>query len=142
MAFQFPCGHRCTNVCHSGPCTNAESCRKKLKIYCECKNRKVETSCDKLRSGFELKCDENCVAKLAEAKKVADDAVRVKQEQEAERNRIELEEFEKKFGKKKHKERKRPVIVEADNSHIWKLILAAVIVAILAIIIYFFLFLQ
>lgn len=111
-------------------------------MYCECKNRKVETSCDKLRSGFELKCDEGCLAKQAEAKKIADEILRVKREQEAERNRIELEEFEKKFGKKKHKERKRQVAVESDNSHVLKLILAAGVVAILAIIIYFFLFLQ
>lgn len=97
----------------------------------------METSCDKIRSGFELKCDENCEAKLAEAKKLAEDAERVKQEQEDERNRIELEEFEKKFGKKKHKERKRQVAVESDNSYMWKLIFATGAIALVAIIIYF-----
>lgn len=64
--------------------------------------------------------------------------MRAKQEQEDERNRIELEEFEKKFGKKKHKERKRHVAVEADNSYIWKTILGAASIVFLAIIIYFF----
>lgn len=102
----------------------------------------METSCDKLRSGFVLNCDEHCTAKQAEAKKIAEEAIRVKQAQEDERNRIELEEFEKKFGKKKHKERKRQVTVETDNSYTLKLILGAVVVTILAIIIYSFLLLQ
>ncbi|XP_031617999.1 NF-X1-type zinc finger protein NFXL1 isoform X1 [Contarinia nasturtii] len=116
----FSCGHRCTNVCHSGKCLNEESCRKKLKVYCECKNRKVETTCDKLRSGFILGCDDTCRSRQEETKRVAEQQERIKRQQEEEKNRIELEEFEKKFGKKKYKERKAQIIEDTDNSHLYK----------------------
>lgn len=129
----FPCGHRCTNVCHSGVCQNEESCRKKLKVYCECKNRKIETTCDKIRAGFTLICDETCVSRQNELKSIAEQQERERKEREEEKNRRELVEFEKKFGKKKYKERKSHMVKDTGNSHILKWCILAAAVAILAI---------
>lgn len=139
LTFQFSCGHRCINVCHSGKCLNEELCRKKVKVYCDCKNRKIETSCDKIRAGFVLSCDEACISRQNELKRIADEQERVKREQQEEKNRQELEEFEKKFGKKKHKERKQQIIEEKDNSHIYKWAGIGIGVAVLAAFIYFLL---
>lgn len=124
-------------MCHSGPCKNGESCRKKLKVYCECKNRKIETTCDKIRSGFVLNCDETCISRQNELKRITEQLERTKREQEEEKNRSELEEFEKKFGKKKHKERKTHNVEEKDNSHLYKW--AGLAVAVLAGFTYFLL---
>lgn len=136
---QFPCGHRCTNVCHSGRCQNEESCRKKLKVYCECKNRKVETTCDKIRAGFTLTCEETCVSRQNELKLIAEQQERSRKEREEEKNRRELEEFEKKFGKKKYKERKSHVIEENGKSHIIKWCILAAAIVVLAIFTYYLL---
>lgn len=135
--FQFPCGHRCTNICHSGKCQNEESCRKKIKVYCSCKHRKVDTGCDKIRAGFELACDETCVAYNTEARRIAAEIERTKQEQEDERNRMELEKFEKKFTKKRHKERKERSTEAKDNTYAVKIAAAAAAVAILAGLIFY-----
>lgn len=126
-------------MCHSGPCKNEESCRKKLKVYCDCKNRKIETSCDKIRSGFVLNCDETCIHRQSELKRTIELQERIKREQEDEKNRIEREEFEKKFAKKKYKERKTQIIEEKNNSAILKWLGLAVAIATLAIFIYFLL---
>lgn len=136
----FTCGHRCTNSCHSGPCKNEESCRKKLKVYCDCKNRKIETTCDKLRAGFSIACDETCEVREKELKRVADENQRIKREQEAERNRLELEEFEKKFAKKKYKERKAQVVADTNDSRLLKWIGGAVGAAVLSIFIFYQIF--
>lgn len=32
LIFQYDCGHLCTAVCHSGPCPNPDSCKKKVQI--------------------------------------------------------------------------------------------------------------
>lgn len=133
---QYACGHRCVGICHSGKCPSPDSCRKKLKVYCDCKNRKVETTCDKIRAGFVLGCDEACTERQKEAKKIADEASRAKLEQELEKNRQEVEEFEKKFGKKKYKERKRAV-VEQDNKKQYVWIGAAVGAIALAVFVYY-----
>lgn len=69
--------------------------------------------------------------------RAAEETERIKREKEMERNRLELEEFEKKFAKKKHKERKTKVIETKDNTHLIKWISAGVAVAILSILIYF-----
>lgn len=130
------CGHRCSSVCHSGKCPNPDLCRKKVKIYCDCKNRKLDVTCDKIRSNFTLSCDEVCGEKQKEAQKITDENDRLKREQELERNRQEIEEFEKKFGKKKYKERKR-IVVEEDNNKQFIWIGAAVGAVVLAAFAYY-----
>lgn len=136
MHFQFSCGHRCTNTCHSGICRNEELCRKKLKVYCECKNRKVETTCEKIRAGFRLICDDTCIARQNELKLIAEQQERIKRELEAEKNRQELEEFEKKFGKRKQKDRKPQIVEDTNYSSTLRWTGFAVAVATLAIFIY------
>lgn len=96
----------------------------------------MELSCDKIRAGFTLNCDEACTEKQQLEQKIAEDAKRAKMELEMEKRRQELEEFEKKFGKKKYKERKKIVVEEKSNNlHIW--IGGAVGVVILAAFLYF-----
>lgn len=99
----------------------------------------METTCDKIRSGFVLSCDEACFEKQKEAQKIADEQTRIKREQEIEKNRQEVEEFEKKFGRKKYKERKQKV-VEENNTNQYIYAGAAVGVVVLAIFAYFLLF--
>lgn len=110
-----------------------------MKVYCECKNRKIETTCDKIRSGFVLSCDETCASRQLELKRIAEQQERARREQEEEKNRQELEEFEKKFGKKKYKERKTQIVEDEGNAHLYKWAGLAVAVAILAGFIYFLL---
>lgn len=138
FTLQFPCGHRCTNICHSGACLNPESCRKKLKIYCDCKCRKLDTTCDKLRAGFKLNCDETCAAKQEEARKHAEAAEQTRRAHEEEQNRKALEEFEKKFGKKKHKERKQRIVEEKNNSKMILWAVGATSALVLSLLIYYF----
>ncbi|XP_055376175.1 NF-X1-type zinc finger protein NFXL1 [Condylostylus longicornis] len=114
----YPCGHRCIANCHSGTCPNPEQCRKKVKIYCECKNLKLEISCDKHRNGLnQLVCDNKCAQKKAIEEQLRRDEEEKLKKMEEEKNRIELELYEKKFGKKKPRERKvveRPVKRDID----------------------------
>ena len=130
--FQFPCGHRCHTPCHPGKCPNPELCRKKVRIFCECKRLKAEIACDKHRAGqTSIPCDEFCIEtriKLAEQLKREQEKLR---HQEEAKNRAEVEQFEKRFSKRKYKERK--VVVEKTDRQInWKLlsIYAGIILAI------------
>lgn len=103
-----------------------------MKIYCPCKHRKVETACDKIRGGFELACDDACAAHNIEVNRIAAEIKRTKQVEEDERNRLELEKFEKKFAKKRYKERKEKHIETKDNMFAIKMAAAAAAVAIAA----------
>lgn len=85
------------------------------KIYCDCKTRKVDATCDKIRSGFRLNCDDTCKVRLEEMRLATEEQERKQREIEEEKNRLEMLEFEKKFGKKKFKERKRNVVEETEN---------------------------
>ncbi|XP_067613694.1 NF-X1-type zinc finger protein NFXL1 [Eurosta solidaginis] len=119
----FPCGHRCHTPCHAGKCPNPELCRKKVRIYCECKRLKIEIACDRQRASGQttIPCDINCVetqAKLAEQQR--HEAEKLRQLEEA-KNRAEVEQFDKRFNKRKYKERK--VVVETRKKQInWQLI--------------------
>lgn len=133
---QYPCGHRCTAKCHSGPCPYPESCRKKVRIYCNCKRLKLEVSCDKHRAGMEkLQCDENCVETQKSLEQARLKEEELKRKQEEERNRVEVEQFEKKFSKRKPKERKTLEVKQREPIN-WKLlgvyagILGAVLLAV------------
>lgn len=104
-----------------------------MKVYCECKNRKIETTCDKIRTGFTLICDETCISRQNELKLIAEQQERLRKEREEEKNRRELVEFEKKFGKKKYKERKSNIVEDTGHSNILKWCILAAAIAILAI---------
>lgn len=58
-------------------------------------------------------------------------------EAEDEKNRLEMLDFEKKFGKKKFKERKRSVVEEA-GSKVWMIWIGVpVVLAVVSVIVYF-----
>lgn len=113
-----------------------------MKIYCECKTRKVETTCDKVRAGFTLTCDEICKAKQLELQKATEEAERKRRQQEEEKNRQEVEEFEKKFAKKKYKDRKKQVIETKNNTDLIKWLGVATGFAVIAVGISYLLFIQ
>lgn len=138
---QYPCGHRCTAICHSGACPNPNECKKKSKVQCQCGLRRVEVACDKLRDGFRLVCDQTCQVKKKEQALVKEEQDRLKKEKEEEERRKEFEEYEAKFGQKKqYKQRKKVVIEQEDNTQRWKIILGTVSVIILIAAIFFIIY--
>lgn len=130
------------DVCHSGRCINEELCRKKLKVYCGCRHRKIEATCDKIRCGFKLPCDETCIMYESEQKRIAEQEELLKREREEEKNRKELLEYEKKIGKKKYKDKKLHITKETENSSIFKYIAIAIVLLALAILIHFWISFQ
>lgn len=80
-----------------------------------------------------MTCDETCITRENELKRIAEENERSKRELEEQRNRLELEEFEKKFSRKKHKERKTQFVESKNNSQLMKWTLLAVLIAILSI---------
>lgn len=92
-------------------------CRKKIKTTCECKSRKIEISCEKLRfSDHIISCDKSCETKKREIKLAAEKIKESEKFLEDEKNRLELEMFEKKFGKKRYKEKRINVIDEKNDN--------------------------
>ncbi|XP_030765606.1 NF-X1-type zinc finger protein NFXL1 isoform X2 [Sitophilus oryzae] len=135
----YPCGHRCKSNCHSGQCPNPESCKKKMKITCNCKRLKKEFQCEAIRNGLaKAECDEVCKEKQEEGRKKrqADEAIRLK-EQEL-KNKKELEEYEKKLiGKKKSKGKRINEEVE-ESSFIGKywIVILSVFLVVTSVVIY------
>lgn len=108
LYFQYSCGHSCTSFCHKGPCPGSANCKKKVRIYCKCKQRKIDFSCDILQSEkiISIPCDSTCeIKKQLEQEEIIKEKRRL-EEIENVRNQKEIEMFEKKFGPKKFKERK------------------------------------
>lgn len=137
----YPCGHRCAAVCHSGPCPNPENCRKKVKIYCECKRIKIEVSCEKSRSKEAIvPCDDICKVMKAETERIKQEEAEKQRLIEEERNRIELEQFEKRFGKRKPRERKVVAQEIETNNNQLKLLIGSAIALVIAAGITFYLY--
>ncbi|KAG5674339.1 hypothetical protein PVAND_004314 [Polypedilum vanderplanki] len=138
----YPCGHQCTMNCHYGECQGAENCKKKVKLLCSCKNRRVEFSCDKIRAEniTFANCNEDC----DEKKRLLDEEKQKKLEKqraiEEEKNRRELEEYEKKIGPKKYKERKQRVVEEKKSNFKMIIGISTAIILIIAILLYFMLY--
>lgn len=130
------------STCHAGECSEAESCKKKVRLVCKCKIRKIDSTCDKVKAEnlTTIACDEQCEAK----KRLAEEEKQLELQRqaaiEAEKNRRELEEFEKKIGKKKYKERKQRVVEEKkDNTNVI-IAIASVSVIIVGVVLYFTIF--
>lgn len=115
------CGHRCKMNCHPGLCSESIPCKKKVKVFCECKRLKKEINCDTVRNGdAKIECDAVC----AELKEETDRKNRIMMEEKAKqeelKNKEELEKYMKKFkGKKKNKER-RSNSIDDDDISLWK----------------------
>lgn len=84
-----------------------------------------------------MNCDDTCKVRLEEIRLAAEEQERKQKEIEDEKNRLEMLDFEKKFGKKKFKERKRN-IVEESESKIWMVWIGiTVLLAVVSVIIYY-----
>lgn len=124
--------------CHQGKCTGADKCKKKIKCYCICKNRKADVSCDKIREEqiSVIACDESCVTKNNLV--LLDNQRKLKEleEFEAEKDRKELKEYELKFGKKKPKERKKRYVEAKKDNINWIIGSASFSIVLVAFLIY------
>lgn len=103
----YSCGHRCVDICHSGPCLKEESCNKKVKVWCKCKRLKKDFSCMQIRKGNGIvKCDDVCQKIKDELEKARELEIAKKNKEEELKNQREIEMFEKKFKpKRKMKDR-------------------------------------
>ncbi|KAF2076372.1 hypothetical protein CYY_002329 [Polysphondylium violaceum] len=54
------CEHNCQSACHPGEPCPIVPCKQKVKIYCQCKRRSVETLCTGKEEIRQLECDETC----------------------------------------------------------------------------------
>lgn len=115
------CSHRCSKECHSGPCSLPEDCHKRVTVRCSCKRLRKEFPCPVLTSGkVKLECDEICLAKLEEKKKVEEAEERRKYEEEQARQRREVEEFERKLEGRKHRRRNRHHMEPEEKLNLWQ----------------------
>lgn len=84
-----------------------------------------------------MNCDDTCKVRLEEIRLAAEEQERKQKEIEDEKNRLEMEDFEKKFGKKKFKERKRN-IVEETESKLWMVWIGIpLLLAVVSVIVYY-----
>ena len=96
--FQYTCGHRCVENCHSGPCPNPEACSKKVKVFCKCKRIKKDFPCIAVRTGtITVDCDNVCRKIKEEQDKQREIEMARKRQEEEARNQLEVEKFERKF---------------------------------------------
>uniref|UniRef100_A0A1S4GP15 Uncharacterized protein n=2 Tax=Anopheles gambiae TaxID=7165 RepID=A0A1S4GP15_ANOGA len=133
----FPCGHRCTSICHPGRCPNPEQCSKKVKVACKCGQRKVEVSCKVARATPTLDCDQQCEAVRAQKQEEQERKEREARAEEELQNQRELEEYERKFGKRKHRERKRHQVQQEEKGTHWAVYVAPVVAVLIGVALYF-----
>lgn len=84
-----------------------------------------------------MNCDDTCKVRLDEIRLAAEEQDRKQKEIEDEKNRLEMLDFEKKFGKKKFKERKRNVVEETESKTWMIWIGVPVVLAVISVIAYY-----
>ncbi|KAK3912840.1 NF-X1-type zinc finger protein NFXL1 [Frankliniella fusca] len=130
----FPCGHKCTSLCHAGDCPDSEKCSKKTKVYCSCRRIKKEVRCDVARSSeFSLPCDETCEVQKSEKEKMQAEEAKRRRTKEEEEARMEAERFQKKIegsGRRKNRGRNHCDVAETNNQ---RTVLYSIITAIVAV---------
>ena len=139
--FQYACGHRCVDICHPGSCLNAESCNKKVKVWCKCKRLKKDFSCIQIRKGQGIvECDDVCRQKREELERAREIEIAKKNKEEELRNQREIEMFEKKFKpRRKMKDRSHNNDNSKSSSKNWiKYLILSIILAIVAFTISYF----
>uniref|UniRef100_A0A182WAM4 PHD-type domain-containing protein n=1 Tax=Anopheles minimus TaxID=112268 RepID=A0A182WAM4_9DIPT len=132
----FPCGHRCFSICHPGRCPNPELCSKKVKISCKCAHRKAEVSCKVARNSPTLDCDQQCEALRAQKQEEQDRKEREARAQQELENQRELEEYDRKFNKRKYRERKRPQVQQEETGRHWAVYVIPVVVVLVGVVAY------
>lgn len=126
---QYPCGHRCIEDCHPGPCQKVELCDQKVKVFCKCKRIKKDFSCILVRSGkASVTCDQVCEKKKEELNQLKEIELEKKRKQEELKNKKEIEAFEKKFKPKKRKNRNLDMEESNNNKSSCKWIWAIAII--------------
>ncbi len=132
------CGHRCLRTCHSGPCSPAEECKKKIKMTCPCKRIKQDDRCYNVTlKNLErnVSCDKECQKikeeerkrKISEKSNIEEDILA---KEEAERFERTLEGR----GKKKKKNKKIEEIEKEsfyDKNKIYVISLAVLVAVVL-----------
>lgn len=93
--------------------------------------RKVDVSCEKLRQGnFVLPCDDQCQLKADEKEKQEQAIREQKAAADEEQKRIDMEEFERKYGNRKPKERKQRQVAVEEGRNWTKIAIVALAVLI------------
>lgn len=101
------CGHRCSSICHAGPCPSPDKCAKKTSVRCPCQRRKRDFPCHMVQAGeVKLACDKDCDAAKAKQERIASQEEELKKQKELKAQQEELEWFERKQRGKKRKPRK------------------------------------
>ena len=138
------CGHRCSQTCHPGACSDPRQCKKKVKITCACRRIKEEFKCNQAFGKSNLvACDENC---KSASKQVESNSKPGKQSESEEAlwNKKEAELFERQMGGGKRRRRRKTECLEEDPTFIVrnkKIILgSATVSAFMAVFLYYFLF--
>ncbi|XP_052893444.1 NF-X1-type zinc finger protein NFXL1 [Anopheles moucheti] len=132
----FPCGHRCFSICHPGRCPNPELCSKKVKISCKCAHRKAEVSCKVARNNPTLDCDQQCEAIKAQKQEEQDRKERETRAQQELENQRELEEYERKFNKRKYRERKRHQVQQEETGRHWAVYVLPIVAVLVGVVAY------
>ncbi|KAI4480690.1 hypothetical protein M0802_014162 [Mischocyttarus mexicanus] len=136
----YPCGHRCNDICHTGLCKKPDACNKKVKLWCKCKRIKKEYICSVIQEKkIVVECDSICqslINEKDEANKIKE--IQRKREEEL-RNQEEIEKFQRKFKprrKAKDKLKKELANSKEKNSKTYILVLISTIfIAIISIIV-------
>ncbi|XP_066587733.1 NF-X1-type zinc finger protein NFXL1 isoform X2 [Prorops nasuta] len=114
----YPCGHRCIDNCHPGPCRSDVQCNKK--------HRQVD-----------MNCDEVCQKLKEEKEQVRLAALELKLKQEEMKNLEEIAKFEKKFKRRKRtREKHEHESLSQEGISCYKLFLAStILISILGVVI-------
>ena len=113
------CGHRCSQTCHSGPCSEPSHCKKKVKITCGCRRIKEEFKCNQAWGKSNLVvCDENC--KSTTKQDESNSKGKQLESEEALWNKKEAELFERQQGGGKRRRRRKTECLEEDPTFIAK----------------------
>lgn len=100
----------------------------------------MEVNCSVARGKpRDLECDEGCEKMKQTRTRELTDRERLQKEQEEAENQRALEEYEKKFGPKKHRERKRTQVEETKETNYLLYVLLSVGFLVFAVAVYFIL---
>ncbi len=132
------CGHRCLRTCHSGPCSPAEECKKKIKMTCPCKRIKQEDRCYNVtlkNPERNVSCDKECQKiKEEERKRKISEKSNIEEDILAKEEAERFERIVEGRGKKKKKNKKIEEIEKEsfyDKNKIYVISLAVLVAVVL-----------
>ncbi|OQV20499.1 NF-X1-type zinc finger protein NFXL1 [Hypsibius exemplaris] len=132
------CDHPCTQLCHPAdqPHSLPADCKKKCPLKCPCGRIREQHQCAKVSAGFKLVCDEECHAQAKSRKEEEETKIRLARELKEKEEALLQEQYDKKKGKKRprnryHDEEETPFLKEH-----WKKIAGVAAVVAVAFIAY------